>query len=108
MEVLLQTDHAGEAFCDRPTLALCESVLADKVMRTHTGSLALRHYRERQVVLLVLFTLPDSEPRLRALHQAMAALTAAGLVVIAVPIDPKPPPATAPRRSPMAVARRSA
>jgi copper resistance protein D len=61
----------------------------DFALATGSGSLALQQYRGRQVVLLVLFTLPDSEPRLRALHQAMAAFTAAGLVVIAVPINPQ-------------------
>jgi putative copper resistance protein D len=71
----------------RPWLAAPDFALA-----TTSGSLTLQNYRERQVVLLVLFTLPDSEPRLRALHQAMAALTAAGLVVIALPIDPQAAP----------------
>ncbi|HXW31415.1 MAG TPA: cytochrome c, partial [Xanthobacteraceae bacterium] len=59
---------------------------------TRSSSLALQDYRERQVVLLVLFTLPGSEPRLRALHQATAALATAGIAVIAVPIDPQTVP----------------
>lgn len=61
----------------------------DFAFATTSGSLALQDYRERQAVLLVLFTLPDSEPRLRALHESMAALAATGLAVVAVPIDPQ-------------------
>jgi copper resistance protein D len=54
-----------------------------------SGLFTLRDYRDRQIVLLVLFTLPDSESRLRVLQQATAALAAAGLAMIAVPIDPQ-------------------
>jgi putative copper resistance protein D len=48
---------------------------------------ALQDYRERALVLLVLFALPDSRPRLSALRQSAQLLTAAGVTVIAVPID---------------------
>jgi putative copper resistance protein D len=59
----------------------------DFAVATRSGpQLALRDYRGHEVVLLVLFTVPDSEPRLRALAEAAANLAAAGVAVIAVPI----------------------
>lgn len=53
------------------------------------AAVALQDFRERAVVLLVLFALPESEPRLRELRRSAAALAAAGVAVIAVPIDPE-------------------
>ncbi len=51
---------------------------------------ALRDHRGRRVVLLVLFTLPRSRPRLAQLAQAYETLVVMGAEVIAVPTRPDP------------------
>jgi putative copper resistance protein D len=48
---------------------------------------ALRDYRGRRMVLLVLYTLPESGPRLQALAQSYNLLWIMGVEVIAVPTD---------------------
>ena len=52
-----------------------------------SGRVALQDFRRKQVVLLVLFSVPDSEPRLRELENASAVLAEAGAKVITIPID---------------------
>jgi putative copper export protein/mono/diheme cytochrome c family protein len=51
---------------------------------------SLRELRDRRMVLLVLFTLPGSRPRLAQLAQAYQTLSALGLEVIAVPTTADP------------------
>ncbi len=51
---------------------------------------ALRDYRGRRMVLLVLYTLPESGQRLRALAQSYTLLWIMGVEVIAVPTDGSP------------------
>ena len=51
---------------------------------------ALRDYRGRRMVLLVLYTLPGSAPRMRALAQSYTLLWIMGVEVIAVPTDASP------------------
>jgi putative copper resistance protein D len=51
---------------------------------------SLRDLRDRRIVLLVLFTLPDSRPRLAQLAQAYRTLSAIGVEVIAVPTTADP------------------
>ncbi len=46
---------------------------------------ALREYRGRRIVLLVLFSLPESRPRIAQLAEAYEALAVMGAEVIAVP-----------------------
>jgi putative copper export protein/mono/diheme cytochrome c family protein/peroxiredoxin len=53
------------------------------------GRIALQDFRRKQVVLLVLFSVPESEPRLRDLEDATALLYGAGATVIAIPINPE-------------------
>jgi putative copper resistance protein D len=47
----------------------------------------LKQQRDRTIVLLVLFSLPDSVARLQQLDAAKAQLDAAGVRVIAIPLD---------------------
>jgi putative copper resistance protein D len=47
---------------------------------------ALREYRGQRIVLLVLFTLPDSRPRLAQLAQAYETILSFGAEVVAVPM----------------------
>ncbi len=51
---------------------------------------SLRDYRGRRVVLLVLFSLPESRPRIDQIARAYASLVAMGAEVIAVPLRPSP------------------
>ncbi len=51
---------------------------------------ALKDYRGRRVVLLVLYTLPGSRPRLAQLAQNYESLALMGLEIIAVPRDGDP------------------
>jgi putative copper export protein/mono/diheme cytochrome c family protein len=51
---------------------------------------ALRDYRGQRLVLLVLYTLPDSRPRLRQLAEGHRLLTQLGVEVLAVPWDAAP------------------
>jgi putative copper resistance protein D len=51
---------------------------------------ALREYRGRRMVLVVLYTLPDSRPRLLALGDAYPALSLLGAEIVAVPRDAGP------------------
>jgi putative copper resistance protein D len=55
-----------------------------------TPERTLKGFRGRQIVLIVLFTLPDSRPRLVELAEAYPALQALGCEVIAVPADADP------------------
>jgi putative copper resistance protein D len=55
-----------------------------------TPSRTLRDYRGRRAVLLVLYTLPASRPRLAALAERYHALVPLGVEVIAVPTDAAP------------------
>ncbi len=50
----------------------------------------LRDYRGRRIVLVVLYTLPASRPRLDLLAQRQLELVTQGLEVIAVPLDAAP------------------
>ena len=50
----------------------------------HAGQETLKQQRNRSIVLLVLFSDPDSSPRLHALDAAMAQLEGAGVRVIAL------------------------
>lgn len=52
-----------------------------------TPAHTLREYRGRRIVLLVLYTLPASRPRLERLAEAYDALIRQGVEVIAVPRD---------------------
>jgi putative copper resistance protein D len=49
---------------------------------------SLREYRAQRIVLLVLFTLPESRPRLAQLAQAYGTIGSFGAEVIAVPMRP--------------------
>src|SRR5207302_875505 len=51
---------------------------------------SLRDYRGRRVVLLVLFSLPGSRPRIEQIARGYASLVAMGAEVIAVPLHPSP------------------
>jgi putative copper resistance protein D len=51
---------------------------------------ALRDYRGRRLVLLVLYTLPGSRPRLAQLAQNIEVLALFGVEIIAVPTDAAP------------------
>lgn len=51
---------------------------------------SLKDYRGRRIVLLVLYTLPASRPRLDSLAQRQLELVTQGLEVIAVPLDAAP------------------
>jgi putative copper resistance protein D len=51
---------------------------------------SLKELRGQRVVLLALFRLPDSLPRLHELAQAAAALARVGTQVLAVPLDAQP------------------
>jgi putative copper resistance protein D len=51
---------------------------------------SLRDYRGRKLLVLVLFTLPESRPRLAQLAGAYEALVVMGAEVIAVPTHPAP------------------
>ena len=51
---------------------------------------SLRDYRGRRVVLLVLFSLPESRPRIDQIARGYASLVAMGAEVIAVPLRPSP------------------
>jgi putative copper resistance protein D len=51
---------------------------------------ALREYRGRRAVLLVLYTLPGSRPRLAELGRTYDTLVALGVEVVAVPRDGAP------------------
>lgn len=48
---------------------------------------ALRDYRGRRMVLVVLYTLPQSAPRMRALARSYTLLSVLGVEVIAVPTN---------------------
>ncbi|HUK08097.1 MAG TPA: CopD family protein [Stellaceae bacterium] len=54
--------------------------------RGEAGQERLEDLAGRQAVLLVLYTLPESAPRLAALADAAPALEAAGLAVVALPL----------------------
>jgi putative copper resistance protein D len=51
---------------------------------------SLKDFRGRRIVLLVLYTLPASRPRLDSLAQRQLELITQGLEVIAVPLDAAP------------------
>jgi putative copper resistance protein D len=51
---------------------------------------ALRDYRGRKIVLLVLYTLPASHPRLIELMEAYGTLAALDVEIVAVPTDASP------------------
>jgi mono/diheme cytochrome c family protein/uncharacterized membrane protein len=51
---------------------------------------ALRDYRGRRMVLLVLYTLPESRPRIAELTRAYDVLWVTGVEVVAVPINASP------------------
>jgi len=55
-----------------------------------TPSRTLGQYRGRRIVVLVLYSLPDSRPRLAQLAEQYGSLTALGAEVIAVPTDAAP------------------
>jgi putative copper resistance protein D len=55
-----------------------------------TAPRALREYRGRRAVLLVLYTLPASAPRLRELAERYDVLVSLGAEIIAVPTDAGP------------------
>jgi mono/diheme cytochrome c family protein len=60
----------------------------DFAIATSSGAgAALQEFRQRQVVLLVLFSAGQSELRLRELERSSALLIASGAILIAVPID---------------------
>jgi putative copper export protein/mono/diheme cytochrome c family protein len=62
---------------------------------------SLKEYRQRQVVLLVFYSMPSSEPRLRELAALHAQLQAQGAEVLLVPLQADEPP---PPRLPLTVA----
>jgi copper resistance protein D len=66
-----------------PWLAAPDFVIATE----SRAGFALQDFRQRQVVLLVLFSAPQSEARLHELEQSSARLVASGARVIAVSID---------------------
>jgi putative copper resistance protein D len=51
---------------------------------------SLREYRGRKLVLLVLYSLPDSRPRLAELAELYPSLVLSGVEVVAVPRDASP------------------
>jgi putative copper resistance protein D len=55
-----------------------------------TPERTLKGFRDRWLVLIVLFSLPDSRPRLVELASAYSALQGLGCEVIAVPVDADP------------------
>jgi putative copper resistance protein D len=63
-------------------------VAPDFAFQTLAGeNKTLKEYRGQNVVLLVLFTWPQSQPRLKQLEAMREALAAAGVEVLAVPRD---------------------
>jgi putative copper resistance protein D len=62
-------------------------VAPDFAFATGPAQASLKDYRGRQPVLLVLFTLPSSRPRLVQLAQAFGDLRSFNAAVIAVPMD---------------------
>jgi putative copper resistance protein D len=87
----IHTLSAGyQARMIRETIAPRNPWLAapDFAIATSSGAgAALQEFRQRQVVLLVLFSVAQSELRLRELERSSALLIAAGAILIAVPID---------------------
>ncbi len=81
----------------------------DFPLATPSGAIvALQDFRERAVVLLVLFSLPQSAARLDALARSSAWLTAAGAQLILVPIDAAEGEAAAAREPQPAIAGEAA
>jgi putative copper resistance protein D len=55
-----------------------------------TAAHTLREHRERRIVVLVIYSLPGSRPRLAELAVAYPTLSTLGVEVIAVPVDAAP------------------
>ena len=80
---------SGRRACSLASIVQTEASLVapDFSYETNREAKTLKDHRGGRIVLLVLFTLPQSQERLEQLDDAQAQLTAAGVEIILVPSD---------------------